>query len=138
MPKKPFFTLAFFGWLAFITYSSLASFSGIDTDSLGFDIPHGDKIVHFIFYSMAAFLGVFYFWEQRKWAVELRSSLVLTFFLTLVFGIIIEIIQYSFTTDRQGDPFDVLANGIGSLWGIFIANFVFSKGRFVKWGDYNG
>ena len=133
MPKKPFFTLTFFGWLVFITYSSLTSFSGIDTGSLGFNIPHGDKIVHFIFYSTAAFLGVFYLWEQSKWSVKLRKSLVLMFFLTLVFGIIIEVIQYRFTLDRAGDIFDGLANGIGALCGVLATIFLFSKKRRLNW-----
>lgn len=138
MPKKPFFTLAFFGWLVFITYSSLSSFSGIDTGSLGFDIPHGDKIVHFIFYSTAAFLGVFFLWEQGQWPVKIRTALVLMLFLTIVFGIIIEVFQYSFTVDRQGDVFDALANSLGSICGIIVANLVFSKRGFVKWNDANG
>lgn len=133
MPKKPFFTLAFFGWLAFITYSSLSSFAGIDTGS--FDIPHSDKIVHFVFYFTAALLGVFFLWEQGQWSVKLSKALVLMFFLTIAFGMIIEVFQYSFTNDREGDIFDALANSLGSICGIFVSNFVFSKRGFVKWID---
>lgn len=138
MPKKPFFTLAFFGWLVFITYSSLTSFSDIDAGSWGFDIPYGDKIVHFIFYSTAAFLGVFFLWEQGQWSVKLRKALVLMLFLTIVFGIIIEVFQYRFTIDREGDVLDALANSLGSICGILVANFIFSKRGFVKWNGGNG
>jgi len=138
VPKKPFFTLAFFGWLLFISYSSLASFSDIDTESWDFDIPYGDKIAHFIFYATAAFLGVFFLWEQGQWSVKLRKALVLMLFLTIVFGIIIEVFQDRYTIDREGDVFDALANSMGSIYGILAANFVFSKRGFAKWNVGNG
>lgn len=131
VPKKPFFTFAFFGWLVFITYSSLSSFTGIDTST--FDIPYGDKIVHFVFYFIAAVLGIFFLREQVKGSVKLRKALVLMFFLTIVFGIIIEVIQYGFTTNREGDFFDALANSFGSLFGILTSKFLFSRKGFVNW-----
>ncbi|MBM1105993.1 VanZ family protein [Aurantibacter crassamenti] len=133
VPKKPFFTIAFFIWLVFVTYSSLASFSGIDTDSYSFNIPYADKIVHFIFYSTAAFLGVFSLREQKKWSVSKRKSFVLLFVFTVIFGIIIEVIQYKFTTNREGDILDALANSLGGLIGVLVCNFIFSNKGLLKW-----
>lgn len=131
MPKKPFFTLTFFGWLAFITFSSLTSFSGIDTGS--FDIPYGDKLVHFAFYFIAAVLGVFFLREQGQWGFTQRKAFVVIFISTLVFGIIIEVLQYSLTTYREGELLDGIANGVGSLGGIFAAKYIFSKRGFLQW-----
>lgn len=131
VPKSPFFTIAFFGWLAFVTYASLASFSGMDTSS--FNIPFADKIVHFIFYFTAAVLGVFSVREQVKWSVTLGKALLLLFFFTLVFGILIEVIQYNFTENREGDVFDALANGFGGLIGVLASRFLFSKNGFFNW-----
>jgi len=131
VPKSPFFTIAFFGWLAFVTYASLASFSDIDTST--FKIPFADKIVHFIFYFTAAVLGVFFVREQVKWTVTLGKTLLLIFLFTLVFGILIEVIQYNFTENREGDLFDALANGFGSLMGVLTSRFLFSKKGYFNW-----
>jgi len=133
VPKRPFFTFAFFGWLAFVTYSSLTSFSDIDTESFGFEIPHADKIVHFIFYATASFLGVFFLREQRRWSVKLRKALVLMFFLTVAYGIIIEVLQYSYTTSREGDVFDAIANSFGSFCGILASSFLFFRKGLAEW-----
>lgn len=135
VPKKPFFTLAFFTWMAFITYSSLTSFSGIDTGSFGFDIPHGDKLVHFVFYFTAVVLGIFFLQEQGKSGMKLTKALVLMFFITTVYGIIIEVFQYSFTTNREGDFFDAMANSLGSLLGVLTSNFLFSSKGFFDWPE---
>ncbi len=133
VPKKPFFTVAFFSWMVFITYSSLTSFSGVDTGFLGFEIPHADKIVHFISYFTAAFLGVFFLREQGRWSLKLSTSLLLMFVVTVVYGIIIEVLQYSMTTDREGDLFDALANGFGSLFGVLTSKLLFNRKGLVDW-----
>lgn len=131
MLKKPFFTLAFLGWLVFITFSSLYSFSGIDTDS--FNIPYGDKLVHFTFYFVAAVLGVFFLREQRQWKLTQKKAMGIILVLTIVFGIIIEVIQHTLTVSREGDVFDALANTLGSFCGIFIVNVFFLRMGFMKW-----
>lgn len=105
----------------------------MDTESFTIDIPHADKLVHFIFYCTAAVLGVFFLREYRNWTVTPRKAFVLMFFLTIVFGIIIEVLQYSFTVNREGDFFDVLANAFGSLCGVFVCKLLFSEKGLMKW-----
>jgi len=131
VPKKPFFTVSFFSWLAFITYLSLASFSGPDTGLFfGFDIPHVDKVAHFIFYLTASFLGVFFLREKGEWGIKLSRALLLMFLGTVVYGILIEVLQHIFTTSREADIFDALANSFGSLLGV-LTSFNFAQNELL-------
>ena len=98
-----------------------------------FEIQHLDKAVHFTFYFVAAVLGVFAIREYSQGMANYRKSLLYIFVGLLVFGIIIEVIQYRFTLDRAGDIFDGLANGIGALCGVLATIFLFSKKRRLNW-----
>lgn len=52
---------------------------------------------------------------------------------TIIFGILMEIFQFYFTTERTGDIFDVLANSTGSFGGAIATKFFFSGKRQLKW-----
>jgi VanZ family protein len=117
--------------MVFVTWSSLASFS--DADLPDFDIPHIDKLVHFTFYFVAMILGIMTMnqnvpvhWSFRKAAIILLITMVF-------FGIIIEVIQYYFTSDRMGDPYDALANSLGALCGVLAMKFVIQRTKGLKW-----
>lgn len=83
-----------------------------------FEIKHLDKLVHFTMYfvlsiSYALSFSLGYKKKHiKKW--------ILPFLLALSFGILIEIAQECFTSTRKFDVFDILANGIGSFFGILI------------------
>jgi VanZ family protein len=51
----------------------------------------------------------------------------IVFTVCLFYGIIIEILQPLVSSDRIFDYFDVIANLIGCIFGIFLYNFVYSK-----------
>lgn len=118
--------------MVFVTFSSLFSFSGFDTGSY-IDIPHLDKAVHFIFYFVACILGVLFVRERTKGEMYLVKALVIMCVVTIAFGIIIEVLQYTITVERMGDLFDGLANSIGSLCGALSMKFLFSGKRQLKW-----
>ncbi len=130
--KKYFFTIAFVSWMVFVTFSSLYSFSGIDTQSF-IHIPHFDKVVHFIFYFVACILGVLFLRERTKGKMYFIKALVIICITTIVFGIIIEVLQYTITVERMGDLFDGLANSLGSLCGVLSMKLLFSGKRQLKW-----
>ncbi len=129
--KKHGFTLLFFGWMVFVTWSSLVSLS--DTDLPVFDIPYFDKVVHFTFYFVAVILGILSM--NQNGAIHWRFNKAAVFFLVtmVLFGIIIEIIQYNFTSDRMGDPFDALANSFGALCGVLVMKFAVQNKNGLKW-----
>ncbi|MRI02481.1 hypothetical protein GH721_18195 [Kriegella sp. EG-1] len=135
VPKKPFFTIAFIVWLVFVTYSSLSSFSGVDTSSFSINIPNLDKIVHFVFYFNVSVLGVLFIWEHQHWRISLQKAILLMFCFAVIYGIIIEVLQYSFTTDREGDILDAIANSFGGVIGVLTCRYMFSKKGFLHWGD---
>ena len=52
---------------------------------------------------------------------------------TIFFGMLMEILQYAFTTVRSGDALDAVANTIGSILGALAMKFYFSSKIGVKW-----
>jgi len=104
------------GWMVFVTFSSLYSFEGSGLSKL--NIPYGDKVVHFIFYFVAAVLGALFFVETKEEKSTLIKYLKILALSLIFFGIVIEVIQEVMTVNRSGDVFDALANSIGVILGI--------------------
>lgn len=117
--------------MVFITFSSLYTFE--DTNVPDLQIPHLDKLVHFVFYFVAAVLGYFSFRNligSRASISRIRMGLLL---FLIIFGIIIEVIQHRYTMTRAGDVFDALANAIGALVGLWMAKTLFSFKKRLNW-----
>lgn len=118
--------------MVFVTFSSLFSFEGMQMGSFSLHIPHMDKIVHFVFYSVMVFTGYFAIKDELKnrfLSKEILSGIVL---FAIVYGIIIEVLQYVFTTNRHGDIWDVLANSLGAIIGSFAVRLLFYRKRSLK------
>ncbi|HET8737058.1 MAG TPA: VanZ family protein [Pricia sp.] len=126
------FSLLFFVWMVFVTWASLATFP--DEGTPGIDIPHFDKVVHFCFYFVAAVLGALSVREIARGRTPITKTLVFVAFGVIVFGIIIEGLQYGYTTERQGDPYDIAANSLGAFGGAMALKWLFSGGSRLKWG----
>ncbi len=90
----------FSGWMVFITALSLMSFP--DDNSL-YKIPYFDKVVHFFFYFTASVLGCLFGREQTSGKNSKLKVLLITVFGLIIYGILIEVIQSSFTTYRSGE-----------------------------------
>lgn len=118
MRKKHLYAFAFIGWMVFVTFSSLYSFK--DNELSNFNIPYGDKVVHFIFYFVAAVLGSLFFIETKEEKSTRIKYLKILALSLIFFGIVIEVIQGTMTVNRFGDVFDALANSIGVILGIII------------------
>ncbi|HMB63224.1 MAG TPA: VanZ family protein [Eudoraea sp.] len=131
MLKRLRYTIGFFSWMAIITLLSLVSFP--DDDTPGMDIPHLDKAVHFTFYFLAALLGCFFLREQTRGGIPIKRAMVIMTISVVLYGIVIEVIQSVFTTERSGDFYDVLANSFGAFTGAAILKFLFSAKRQLKW-----
>ena len=76
-------------------------------------ISYGDKIFHFLTYAILAFLWAKTF--DFKFNIEREKAIIISAILSIIFGIIIEVLQGSFTVTRQTDAMDVLANTLGVL-----------------------
>lgn len=88
-----------------------------------------DKIVHVLIYFMLINIWLLYVFKKKNFHLE--SKWILLLLLSVLFyGIIIEILQGLFTISRSADIFDVAANFIGSLLGIFFFKSIKNKFNF--------
>jgi VanZ family protein len=90
-------------------------------------ISHLDKWQHCLAYFVLTFFWLFTFYKNE------RNYLVI--FCCILFGIIIEVLQYTITNYRTGDYLDVLANSSGVLFGSLVFHQVFKKKLFKKQKD---
>jgi len=94
------------GWTALITLLSLIPLSG--TPAVKSPVP--DKAVHLVFYFFFTF-----FWYRYLRNRNLRHALLLTFLCALMYGTIIEALQYMMPFGRSFDTRDILANAAGAF-----------------------
>ncbi|MGD8522787.1 MAG: VanZ family protein [Desulfobacterales bacterium] len=115
-----------FYWLPLILYcllifiqSSKPSFEHLP------DIQYFDKILHFVVY---AILGILFF--RAFHTMRLRQSRQLLILLSILgatlYGISDEIHQY-YVPFRDADVFDVIANTLGSVFGVYIYSLRINK-----------
>ncbi|MDB4298800.1 VanZ family protein [Flavobacteriaceae bacterium] len=90
------------------------------TDPPKIDIPFADKMVHLII-NAGLFLvwGSYVFFGKTKTKTTKIYTLPLLFVCTLLYGILIEVVQGSFIPTRGADFFDVVANVCGLILGFF-------------------
>lgn len=65
--------------------------------------------------------------------MKIQKALILMLTSTIIFGAIIEVLQYAYTVNRMGDFMDGIANSMGSFCGAFAVKFYFSAKRGLKW-----
>ncbi len=80
-----------------------------------------DKIFHFIAYALMAFFWYNVFFYNNKFLKI--TTIIATLFITVAFGIIIEILQDKITYTRVFDTYDILANVLGTLFALIILSF---------------
>jgi VanZ family protein len=83
-------------------------------------IEHMDKYFHFVMYF--AFSVILYI-DLHKYYRLLKNrylACLYIFAISLVWGIIIELIQYFFVSTREGSIWDVLANAGGIIAGLIL------------------
>jgi len=131
VPERFKYTLIFISWMVLITLLSLMVFE--DEADSGFSLPHMDKAVHFVFHLVAAVLGSFFLGERSRGKLSFPRTLILVLIFLICYGIIIEVIQYAFTSWRSGELTDVLANTLGALTGVAAVKFLFSGNWQLKW-----
>ncbi|CAH8281393.1 VanZ like protein [Mariniflexile fucanivorans] len=81
-------------------------------------VSFGDKIFHFLSYTVLAFLWYSTFYKAFNF--EKKKALMYTAVFSIIFGIIIEILQGTLTSSRSADLYDVMANTIGVFLAVVI------------------
>lgn len=105
--------------IAFLSLITSRSFVG------AINIDNSDKYGHFISYFLLTYAWLY---ATRSYGKISRTAVVLA---TIFYGIILEVLQGTLTTDRSADIFDVLANSTG----VILAVLLFS--RLDKFSDEN-
>lgn len=126
-----YYSIAFLAWMVLITVLSLSSFEDLDTSS--FDVPYTDKAVHFFFYFVASVLCFLYYLHPRSFNRKSSVKGIITLIIVLVlYGILIEVLQYKFIPNRSGEVLDVAANTTGVILGIGFVKIFFYRNSQLK------
>jgi len=83
------------------------------------DILYLDKVIHTVFHFVFTILWFLYLKKKNKSSNNFKL-LFFTLIGSFILGIAIELMQQYFTTTRNADVFDILAN----LFGAFLAAFL--------------
>lgn len=77
-------------------------------------LPHFDKIVHFGMYTVLSFAACY---DRRTIVVQSWRQTLPVIILSILYGIIMELLQEYFFPPRTGSVLDCLANSVGSIAG---------------------
>ncbi len=110
--RKQIFLFSAIFWTGVILFLSLENAKNIPV----INIPYLDKVIHSGFHFVFTILWFLYL--KKKFIVASNFKLLFfTIIASFVLGIAIELMQQYFTTTRNADVFDILAN----LFGAFLA-----------------
>ena len=117
---KSFLPAIIWGIIIFI----MSSLPGDDIPkSFIINIPFADKIIHFSMYFLLVILILFGFLRKSKNTLIIRKFLF-AFFISLLYGILMEVLQYFVFIMRSADLMDIVANITGSLIGLLTFYYV--------------
>jgi VanZ family protein len=88
------------------------------------EVSFADKIFHSVTYVVLTFL--WFYSLVLSFKMETLNAIVYASVISIIFGIIIEVLQETLTETRRGDVLDVLANSLGVL---FAASIIWFKNR---------
>ena len=91
------------------------------SDLPGIDIPYMDKLVH-----IGIFLVLTVLWALSLDPRGIRSKgfTAFLFIALLLYGMVIEFLQYALIDSRSADPADLMANLLGILFGLLVAGLL--------------
>ncbi|WP_198295209.1 MULTISPECIES: VanZ family protein [unclassified Winogradskyella] len=86
------------------------------------NIKFQDKILHFV-----AYLGLSVLWGYYALLFNTKNAILYSFIATLIFGIILELVQEAINPLRNYDILDLVANCIGVLVGTIVVVYYVRK-----------
>ncbi|MFI1744436.1 VanZ family protein [Thalassobellus sediminis] len=97
-----------------LIYASLVKLNNVPDIGVSF----GDKIFHFLAYSLLAFLWFCTF--RYNFSYKEKKAITYAAVISIIFGIIIEVLQDTLTVYRSMDIYDVFANSSGVLLTVLV------------------
>lgn len=108
---KTFWLVSAIGWTIFVAFLCLVNNN--DLPSIGMKISGIDKVIHFLFHFIFTLLWSIYYFSKDKMLTP--KKVIIIVFASLIFGVMIEWMQASFTLTRQADILDVISNTGGAI-----------------------
>ena len=87
-----------------------------------------DKVGHLVFYGILTFLIAYGFYKVKNQFIN-KKMLFNALIISAVYGISMEIMQYSFFPNRYFEILDIIANISGSIVGILFFKYIYYKTR---------
>jgi len=87
-----------------------------------------DKVGHFVFYGILTFLIAYGFYKIQNQFIS-KKMLFISLIISSVYGICLEIMQYSLFPNRYFEILDIIANISGSIVGILFFKYIYYKTR---------
>ncbi|NNK81824.1 MAG: VanZ family protein [Flavobacteriaceae bacterium] len=106
-------------YIVLITVLSLVS---IDTKT-NINVDNADKIIHVMIHAIHVLLLFLVFSKYN-----INKPILLAIFISIMYGIVIEVLQEQFTTKREFDIFDIYANCFGTIIAAILLKF---KGKAI-------
>ncbi len=123
--KVKIFQAVFVLWVITITILSLVE----PENFTKIDVKNSDKYAHFITYF---WLTLLLYLALPKNQLNLNSRLLFSFLFSVIYGIIIELLQGLVTVKRQPEIMDVFSNTFGSFIAVLFVLFLLPKVKFLK------
>jgi VanZ family protein len=112
MIRKNLFSILAFLLLLFLSLTNTEKFQMVSMLA----IPTMDKLVHF---GMYFFLMSVILIEHRR-SIRTMKHLLIAALVPFAYGVLMEVLQYMFTSTRSGDFLDALADGLGVLCAVLL------------------
>lgn len=120
--------IALFLWTIILFISS--SFAP-ELPEVGLKIPHSDKAMHFAYFLIGAFIFTTYILLNTGLHTSKQIRFLIPIVILAIIGLLDEYHQ-TFTPGRLGnDPFDLLANLVGTITGTTLANLLHPRIKFL-------
>ena len=90
-------------------------------------LKYFDKAVHFFLYAQFSLLLVVGFKKQFQYRILRNRSVGNAFIISVLYGILMEILQNFVFTSRSFDVFDIAANFFGTVFGVIMFFIIYGK-----------
>lgn len=110
-------------WTILVVVASLAPSSGLSVKEFQFE--HADKIVHFMMYFFLSLFWSIGLKRQNRSLLLHRYALWFSTLGSFLLGFVLEISQEFLTLTRYFDALDLIANGIGCIFGVLMFKMIY-------------
>lgn len=104
-------------WAIIILFLSLTPSHEMPDTNI-WDFLSFDKLAHMFFYALLALQLIIAFKKQYSNSALKHNAIAIGFIISMLYGIIIETLQYYMYAGRTADLIDIIANFIGAFIGV--------------------